>query len=101
MSEQMHGVSAPMARRMVTTSGDLVSLLEERVSGLVHRQQEARRTIQDLRTQLKEREKRIGELNEKVYGLGRVKTEVAKRVERLIAEIEQLERKHTPAEPRA
>ena len=70
---------------------DLVGLLEEKVARLVERHREARKTIQDMRVQLKEREQRIGELTDRVYTLGRVRDDARKRLEALIAQIDRLE----------
>ena len=99
MSEQVEGLRTSPARADIAdkgTSGELLGLLEQRVSALVQRYGEARQTIQELRTHLKDREKRIGELNEKVYALTRLKADVAKRIDRLIGEIEKLESNASP-----
>lgn len=99
MSEQVEGLRTSPAPADAGTSGDLLEILEQRVSALVHRYGEARQVIQALRTQLKDRDKRIGELNEKVYALARVKADVAKRIDRLIGEIERLEGSRSGSSP--
>lgn len=72
-------------------AADLFGALEEKVTRLVERHREARKTIQDLRAQLRERERQIGELTEKAYTLGRVRDEAQKRLDALIDEIDHLQ----------
>lgn len=79
--------AAPTERGAV----DLVGLLEERVARLVERHRDARKTIQDMRGQLKDREQRIGELTDRIYTLGRVRDDARKRLEALIAQIDRME----------
>ncbi len=92
MNESADGVG-PIGSVSGGASLDLIDLLEERVARLVERHREARKTISDLRGQLKERGGRIGERTDKVYTLGRVRDEAHKRVDELIARIERLEGK--------
>ncbi len=92
MNESADGVG-PIGSVSGGASLDLIDLLEERVARLVERHREARKTISDLRGQLKERESRIGDLTDKVYTLGRVRDEAHKRVDELISRIDRLEGK--------
>ena len=73
-------------------SADLLDVLEAKIAQLVEHHRDARASIQELRGRLKERERRIGELNEKVYALDRVRTDVRKRIDTLIAEIDRFDR---------
>ncbi len=73
------------------TAPDLVGLLEGKVARLVERYRDARKTIEDLRGQLKDREQRIGELTDRVYTLGRVRDVARKRLDTLIAEVDRME----------
>jgi chromosome segregation ATPase len=93
MSEQADGLRAPASPSARAGASDLLVLLEERIARLIERHRDARRTIAELRSQLKERDRRVGELNERVYALGRVRADARKRVDRLIAELERLERR--------
>jgi chromosome segregation ATPase len=91
MNEHGQGL-APHANGGSGGSADLLALLEERVADLVVRYREARGTIDRLRGQIKERERRIGELNGKVYALGRARSDAQKRIDGVISEIQRLER---------
>ncbi len=86
-------MSHSLDRVVATERGapDLVGLLEEKVARLVERHRDARKTIEDLRGQLKDREKRIGELTDRVYTLGRVRDDARKRLDTLIAEVDRME----------
>ena len=72
---------------------DLLSLLEERVQHLVERYQEMRRQAQQLRGELAERDSQIAALSGRVETLEQLKVEVGSRVERLISQVDHMERR--------
>jgi DNA repair exonuclease SbcCD ATPase subunit len=73
-------------------SGDLLDLLEARTRDLVERYRRSKKTVEELRAQGRERDRRIGELTERVRTLERKRTEARQRVQRMIEQIERLER---------
>lgn len=91
MSEQL-GVL--QARAAATEQGeDPVGRLESSVTRLVDRYREARRTVQQLQVQVGERDRRITELNERVYALSKTRGVALKRLERVITVVERLEQR--------
>ena len=72
--------------------GDLIDLLEERLRDLVDRYQTQRRSIAELRAQAKEQDRRINELEARVYALNGARATATKRLDKLIAEIDRRER---------
>ena len=72
--------------------GDLIDVLEERLRGLVDRYQSQRSSIEDLRAQAKEQDRRINELEARVYSLNGARVTATKRLDKLIAEIDRRER---------
>jgi septal ring factor EnvC (AmiA/AmiB activator) len=91
------GVQGATAASLHPASESLLDLLEDRLRRLVERHREARDQIAELRAQLKVRDQRIGELTEKVHARGRVRGEVERRIDALIAQLDRLER--APASP--
>jgi chromosome segregation ATPase len=89
MNPGVEGQASTPAR---ASSESLFDLLEDRLRRLVQRQHEAREQIAELRAQLKVRDQRIGELTEKVHAAGRIRSEVERRIDALIAEVDRLER---------
>jgi chromosome segregation ATPase len=72
--------------------GDLIDLLEERLRDLVERYQTQRGSIEELRLQAKEQDRRIGELEARVFALNNARTTAAKRLDKLVVEIDRRER---------
>ena len=80
---------------------DLLGLLERRVEALVGRHREALALVEDLRSQLAERDREIERLGEEAAETRRVRDEVLRRIDGLLARIGDLERGAAPAEPGA
>ncbi len=72
--------------------GDLIDVLEERLRDLVDRYQSQRRSIVEIRAQAKEQDRRINELEARVYALNGARATATKRLDKLIAEIDRRER---------
>ena len=72
--------------------GDLLGLLTTRVESLVERFRAAQQRIKDLDAKLAERERFIGELKQAQEASKRRRRDVRKRIDRLIAQVERLER---------
>ena len=72
---------------------DLLALLEQRVTHLVEQYREARSHAAELRAALSERETRLEALAARVGELEQLRGEVSARVERLIAQVDHLERR--------
>ncbi|MFQ5698517.1 MAG: hypothetical protein ACE5IL_09575 [Myxococcota bacterium] len=70
-----------------------MSRLESSVTRLVERYRDARQTVQQLQVQVGERDRRIAELNERVYALSKTRGVALKRLEGVISAVEQLERR--------
>jgi hypothetical protein len=88
MNAEVEGTSA----RLRPASESLLDLFEDRLRRLVQRHREAREQVAELRAQLKVRDQRIGELTEKVHAAGRLRGEVQRRLDALIAEVDRVER---------
>lgn len=73
-------------------SGDLLDLLEARTRDLVERYKRSKQTVEELRAQVRERDRRLGELTERARTLERKRVEARKRVQKMIEQIERLER---------
>ncbi len=73
------------------SSEALLEQLEERIARLISRHGEARATNAELRAQLKERDARIGELTDRLHALARVRTEVERRIDGLLGQLDALE----------
>lgn len=73
-------------------SGDLLDLLEARTRDLVERYKRSKQTVEELRAQARERDRRLGELTERARTLERKRVEARQRVQKMIEQIERLER---------
>ena len=71
--------------------GDLMLSLEERITSLVERHREALKTIEELRTQLEERDAEIHTLSQRLERRERVQDEMRARLDRLIERIGQMQ----------
>jgi septal ring factor EnvC (AmiA/AmiB activator) len=89
MNADLEGATAAKLR---PASESLLDLFEDRLRRLVQRHREAREQIAELRAQLKVRDQRIGELTDKVHAAGRMRGEVERRLDALIAQLDRLER---------
>ncbi len=72
--------------------GSLIDVLEERLRDLVDRYRSQRRSIVAFRAQAKEQDRRINELEARVYSLNGARAMATKRLDKLIAEIDRRER---------
>lgn len=90
-------VEGTTSARLRPASESLLDLFEDRLRRLVQRHREAREQVAELRAQLKVRDQRIGELTEKVHAAGRLRGEVQRRLDALIAELERVERASSAA----
>ena len=72
-------------------SDDLVDLLEVRIRELVERHRAAGRTIEKLRAQLEDRDRRIKESSGRVDSFERTRREARERIDKLIAKITRLD----------
>lgn len=90
-----HSASADNATHR-TSSEALLEQLEERVARLISRYGEARATAAELRAQLKERDARIGELTERLHALAQIRTEVERRIDGLLGQLDALESSRAP-----
>jgi chromosome segregation ATPase len=71
-------------------SGDLLDLLEARTRDLVDRYRQSKHTVEELRAKARERDRRLGELTERVRTLERRQVEARQRVQGMIDQIERL-----------
>ncbi len=74
------------------SDGDLIGVLGTRVEALVERFRAAQIRIEELDEQLAERDRWIRELTQKQEGSERRRKDIRKRVDRLIEQVERLER---------
>jgi chromosome segregation ATPase len=72
--------------------GDLLDVLEQRLEHLVRRHRVALSECDDQLRQLADRDAVIGRLNARIASLEKLRSEVLGRVERLIEEVDRLER---------
>ncbi|MEE8314851.1 MAG: hypothetical protein V3R91_11060 [Myxococcota bacterium] len=72
--------------------GDLLDVLEERLKLLVGRHRVALSESDDQRRQVAGRDRTIAELNARIASLEKLRAEAVGRVERLIDEVDRLER---------
>ena len=72
--------------------GDLVAILATRVESLVERFRAAQSKLEALDGQLMERNRQIRELSEELKASTQLKRDVQKRINRLVAHVERLER---------
>jgi chromosome segregation ATPase len=79
----------------LSEDGDLLAHLEERVTRLVERYRTSQGTIEELEAALREREREVIALNEKLSALGKSRTAALQRLEGAIAEVDRLERGRT------
>jgi chromosome segregation ATPase len=92
MSEQTQVLPGQMPPLSVGEGGDLVAHLEERVTRLVERYRASQGTIEQLKAKLRERERKLAELNEKVYALDQLRSAALERLEGAIAQVDRLEK---------
>ncbi len=72
--------------------GSLIDVLEERLRDLVDRYQGQRRSIAEFRAQAKEQDRRINDLEARVYALNGARATATKKLDKLIAAIDRQER---------
>lgn len=71
--------------------GDLMLSLEERITSLVERHREALKTIDELRTQLQERDTEVHGLAQRLESRDQLHDELRARLDRLIERISQMQ----------
>ncbi len=86
-----HLQPSPDARAEISDA-DLIGVLAARVESLVERFRAAQIRIEELDEQLAERDRWIRELTQKQEGSERCRKDIRKRVDRLIEQVERLER---------
>lgn len=89
MGEAVHGLQP---NETAQPAGDLVDLLEVRIGDLVERHREARRAIARLRDDLRDRDRRIHDLVQRVQKLDRARGLACERVDRILARLDRIER---------
>jgi chromosome segregation ATPase len=92
MSEQTHALPGPTPPLSAGEGGDLVAHLEERVTRLVERYRASQGTIEELRATLREWERKVAELTEKVDALDQSRSAALERLEGVIAQVDRLEK---------
>jgi hypothetical protein len=81
---------APIGRRQAAGEGDLLEALSERIQWLVERHRTTRRAVDELRNALAERDRRIVELDAKLGGFERLRSEMLSRIDALVGEVDRL-----------
>ncbi len=92
MSEQAGQLQSSRGSSAATPQGDLLGVLSVRVESLVERFRKAQRRIAELDAQVAERDGSIAKLVRAQEASKRGRNDVSKRVERLLAQVERLER---------
>ncbi len=92
MSEQAGELQSSRGSGAAIPEGDLLGVLSVRVESLVERFRTAQRRIAELDAQVAERERSIAELVRAQEASKRGRNDASKRVERLLAQVERLER---------
>lgn len=82
--EAGNGRAAPGAE------GDLVDELGARIARLVERHRSTRRAVDELRAALLERDRRVIELDAKLAAFERVRAELLRRIDALVAQVDAL-----------
>ena len=76
--------------RGLAPEGDLVDALGARIERLIERHRSTRRAVEELRAALLERDRRVIELDAKVAAFERVRGELLRRIDALVAQVERL-----------
>jgi TolA-binding protein len=92
MSEQTHALPGRMPSLLAEENGDLMAHLEERVTRLVERHRESQAAIERLKEKLRDRERKVSELGERVSALGKSRSLAVQRLEGVIARVQELEK---------
>ncbi|MCH6561889.1 MAG: hypothetical protein IH800_05625 [Myxococcales bacterium] len=92
MSEQAGQLQPSQGSSAAIPEGDLLGVLSVRVESLVERFRKAQRRIAELDAQVAERDSSIAELVCVQEASKRGRNDASKRVERLLAQVERLER---------
>ena len=92
MSEQAGQLQSSQGSSAAIPEGDLLGVLSVRVESLVERFRKAQRRIAELDAQVAERDSSIAELVCVQEASKRGRNDASKRVERLLAQVERLER---------
>lgn len=92
MSEQAGQLQPSQGSSAAIPEGDLLGVLSVRVESLVERYRKAQRRIAELDAQVAERDSSIAELVCVQEASKRGRNDASKRVERLLAQVERLER---------
>ena len=92
MSEQAGQLQPSRGSSAAIPEGDLLGLLSARVESLVERFRKAQRRIAELDSEIAERDHSIAKLVRAQEVSKRGRNDASKRVERLLAQVERLER---------
>lgn len=91
----MSNFATPLPRSARATrgavDGDLMLSLEERITSLVERHREALKTIEELQTQLQQRDAEVHALSQRLERRERVQDELRARLDRLIERIGEMQ----------
>jgi hypothetical protein len=90
INEAVDLFDVPVARRRVVEETDLISALSERVEWLVERHRATRRAVDELGSALVERDRRIVELDAKLAGFERLRSELLGRIDALVGDLDRL-----------
>jgi chromosome segregation ATPase len=77
-------------RAGLSGEGDLVDDLGARIARLIDRHRSTRRAVDDLRAALLERDRRVIELDAKLAAFERVRAELMRRIDALVAQVDRL-----------
>lgn len=77
-------------RAALGAEGDLVDELGARIARLVERHRSTRRAVDELRAALLERDRRVIELDAKLAAFERVRAELLRRIDALVAQVDAL-----------
>ena len=77
-------------RAGLSSEGDLVDDLGARIARLIDRHRSTRRAVDDLRAALVERDRRVIELDAKLAAFERVRGELMRRIDALVAQVDRL-----------
>ncbi len=94
--EMLHRAAPPESRQV-----DLLSLLEERVQGLVERHRGVQKGADELRSRLESVETEMGLLQARCEEADRLRQELRERVQSLIDQVRRLESASAEAQTRA
>ena len=91
MSDSAEGLARTAAESRTAESGDLLLMLEQQIGYLIQRHRETRKTVDELRAVLSDRERKIAALEQQIGETRKLRNEVVSRVDALIVELDRLQ----------